>query len=303
MSHARSPRHLSPALACAVAAGGIALFSIMDAFMKSLVLAIGVYNALLWRTMLSAAIGGAAWRVGGAPRPSARALRLHVARGTITTFMALLFFWGLARVPMAQAIALTYIAPLLALLLGAVFLHERVGPRVVGASLAALGGVAVILAGQARMTLGAEALRGAAAILASAVLYAANLVVARLQSQAAAPREIAFVQSAVVALLLLLAAPWLAKLPPGALWWQIALAALLAVGSLFLLGWAYAHGEAGFLATSEYTSFVYAALLGWAVFGEKVAVTTLAGAAIIVVACLYAARRRDMAQSALQGAA
>ena len=60
MSHARSPRHLSPALACAVAAGGIALFSIMDAFMKSLVLAIGVYNALLWRTMLSAAIGGAA---------------------------------------------------------------------------------------------------------------------------------------------------------------------------------------------------------------------------------------------------
>ena len=39
------PAHaLSPALALGVAAGGIGLFSIMDAFMKSLVIAIGVYN-------------------------------------------------------------------------------------------------------------------------------------------------------------------------------------------------------------------------------------------------------------------
>ena len=298
-----TPRHLSPALALGVAAGGIGLFSIMDAFMKSLVLAIGVYNALLWRTMLSTAIGGAAWRAGGGRRIGARAVRLHLARGTLTTAMALLFFWGLARVPMAQAIALTYIAPLLALLLGAWLLGERVGARVVGASLAALMGVAVILAGQTRMTLGPDALAGAGAILASAILYAANLIVARLQSQAAAPREIAFVQSAVTATLLLCAAPWLAVLPPTDAWPKIAIAALLATGSLFLLGWAYAHAEAGFLATTEYTSFVYAAVLGWLCFGERVAPTTLAGAGVIVAACLYAARRRAVPQGALEGAA
>ncbi|MEG8041175.1 EamA family transporter [Sphingomonas sp. LR60] len=206
-------RHLSPAVALGVAAGGIGLFSIMDAFMKSLVLAIGVYNALMWRTLLQSAIGGAAWRIGGGRSIGVRALRLHLARGALTTAMALLFFWGLARVPMAQAIALTYIAPLLALLLGAWLLGERVGARVVVASVAALAGVAVILAGQMRMTLGPEALAGAGAILASAILYAANLIVARLQSQAAAPREIAFVQSAVTATLLLCAAPWLAVLP------------------------------------------------------------------------------------------
>ncbi|KQN92340.1 permease [Sphingomonas sp. Leaf231] len=296
-------RHLSPALALAVAAGGIGLFSVMDAFMKSLVLAIGVYNALLWRTMLSAAIGGVAWRAGGGRRIGRRALRLHLVRGTLTTAMALLFFWGLARLPMTQAIALTYIAPLIALLLGAWLLDEKVGARVVGASLAALVGVAVIVAGQARMALGPDALTGAGAILLSAILYAANLIVARLQSQAAAPREIAFVQSAITASLLLCAAPWLAVLPPADEWWKIALAALLATGSLFLLGWAYAHGEAGFLATTEYTSFVYAALLGWAVFGEPVAPTTLAGAAIIVAACLFAARRRPVPQGALEAAA
>ena len=284
-------RHLSPAAAFAVAAAGIGLFSIMDAFMKSLTLALGVYNALVWRTGLSAILGGMVWRASGGGVPSRRAARLHLIRGAITAAMALLFFWGLARVPMAQAIALSYIAPLLALLLGALLLKERVGARVVAASAAALAGVAVILAGHRAAALGPEALTGAAAILASAVLYALNLVVARLQSQAARPGEIAFFQSTIVTLILLLAAPWWLAVPPAAEWGKIAAGAVLATGSLFLLAWAYAHGETGYLATTEYTSFVYAAVLGWLVFGEHVALTTLAGAGIIIAACLVAARR------------
>lgn len=288
-------RDLTPALAFAVAAAGIGLFSIMDAFVKSLVLSLGVYNALLWRTGTSILFGAGAWVASGRPKPSAKGMRLHLLRGCITTAMATLFFWGLARVPMAQAITLTYIAPLLALLLGALLLGERVGARVVGASLAALAGVAVVLAGQRASAPGPETLAGAAAILASAALYAGNLVVARVQSQAAAPAEIAFLQSAIVAGILLFAYPWLGAVPPAGEWWKIVVGAGLATASLFLLGWAYAHGETGYLATTEYTSFVYAAVLGWLVFGERVEVTTLVGAGIIVAACLYAARRRDVA--------
>lgn len=295
-----STRHLSPTAAFAVAAAGIGLFSVMDAFMKSLVLGLGVYDALVWRTGLSTLFGGVAWIATGRSRPSTRALRLHLARGTITAAMALLFFWGLARVPMAQAISLAYIAPLLALLLGALFLRERVGRRVVVASLVAVAGVGVILAGQQRAAMGPQAFEGAIAILASAILYAVNLVVARVQSQAARPTEIAFLQSAIMSAILLCAAPWLAHVPPAAEWWKIAVAAALGTSSLFLLAWAYAHGETGYLATTEYTSFVYAAALGWLVFGERVQPTTLAGAAIIVAACLYAARRRDIARSAVE---
>ena len=286
-----------------MAAAGIGLFSIMDAFMKSLVLSLGVYNALVWRTGLSTILGAGLWAASRTPRPGRRAMRLHLARGAITAVMATLFFWGLARVPMAQAIALTYIAPLLATLLGAILLGERVGRRAVAASFVALAGVLVILAGQTGVQVGPEALPGALAILASAVLYAVNLIVARLQSQAAAPAEIACLQSGIVTLLLLLAAPWFLQVPPEAEWAKIAAGAVLATGSLLLLGWAYAHGETGYLATTEYTSFVYAAVLGWAVFGESVAATTLAGAAIIVAACLYAARRRDIAQASVEAAA
>ena len=285
-----TPRALTPVAAFAVAALGIGLFSIMDAFMKSLTLAIGLYNALFWRTLISTGLGAAAWQLGGGRVPRGRTLRLHLARGAVATVMAVAFFWGLARVPMAQAITLAYIAPLLALLLGAVFLGERVGPRVVLASAAALAGVVVVLAGQSRAALGDEAFYGALAVLVSAVLYAINLILARLQAQAAPPGEIAFFQSGIVAGALALAAPWLLALPPVELWWQIVCGSLLATGSLILLGWAYAHGDAGYLATTEYTSFLYAAVLGWFVFGEAVSLFTVLGAGVIVAACLWGAR-------------
>lgn len=293
-------RTISPALAFAVAALGIGLFSMMDAVMKSLVLAIGVYNALLWRQMVSVGLGAVAWKLGRSGRPSARALKLHCARGLVTTAMAVLFFWGLARVPMAQAISLTYIAPILALLLAAVTLGERVGWKTVVASIAALGGVLVVMIGQGREVPGPETLLGTLSILGSAVLYAVNLVIARLQSQAARPGEIAFFQALVITATLALAAPWLAVVPEAASWPKLVLAAGLATASLWLLGWAYAHGDTGFLATTEYTSFVYAAGLGFLVFGERVSAFTLAGAAVIVVACLYAARRRDIAQTSIE---
>jgi drug/metabolite transporter (DMT)-like permease len=282
-------RVISPALAFAVAALGIGLFSIMDAVMKSLVLAIGVYNALLWRQMVSVGLGAVAWKVGKSGRPSGRALKL--------------FFWGLARVPMAQAISLTYIAPILALLLGAVTLGERVGRKAVFASIMALCGVLVVMIGHGRGVAGPEAFHGAIAVLGSAVLYAVNLVIARMQSQAARPGEIAFFQALVITATLALAAPWLAVVPEAAQWPKLVLAAGLATASLWLLGWAYAHGDTGFLATTEYTSFVYAAVLGFLVFGERVSAFTLSGAAIIVVACLYAARRRDIAQTSIEASA
>ena len=298
-----TPRIVSPALAFSIAALGIGLFSVMDAVMKSLVLAIGVYNALLWRQMISVGLGAVAWKLGNSGRPSGRALKLHLARGLVTTAMAVLFFWGLARVPMAQAISLTYIAPILALLLAAVTLGERVGWKTVVASIAALGGVLVVMIGQGREVPGPGTFHGTLAILGSAVLYAVNLVIARLQSQAARPGEIAFFQALVITATLALAAPWLAVVPEAAQWPKLLLAAGLSTASLWLLGWAYAHGDTGFLATTEYTSFVYAAVLGFVVFGERVSAFTLAGAAIIVVACLYAARRRDIAQSSIEASA
>jgi drug/metabolite transporter (DMT)-like permease len=286
-----------------VAALGIASFSVMDAVMKGLVIAIGVYNTMLWRSLGNVAFGGAAWLAVGVRRPARRALLLHLVRGVVTCAMALLFFWGLARVPMAQAIALAYVAPILALILAAWWLKEQVSARTIGAVVAASLGIAIILAGQSRAALGPEAFEGALAVLGSAVLYAVNLILTRLQSLVARPAETACLQSLVILLLLACAAPWLAVPPPRDALLPLAIAAALAFVSMMMLSWAYAHGEAGYLATTEYTSFLYAALLGFLVFGERVSAYTLVGALVIVAACIVAARRQDVAVQSLEQAA
>jgi S-adenosylmethionine uptake transporter len=284
--------HHNILLPFAVAAGGIALFSVMDAVMKHLALAIGAYNAIFWRNLAGAIFGGLAFLGAGGRWPARRVMRIHLIRGIISSAMAILFFWGLARVPLAQGVALAFVAPLIALYLAALILKEQISRRAVFASLFGFAGVLVILTAQAQADLGPEALQGSLAILGSAVFYAYNIILMRQQAQVAKPLEIAFFQSAIVTLCFLLAAPFLAALPPVAELGAVFAGAVLAFGSLMLLSWAYARAEAQYLAPVEYTAFIWAATFGVLIFHEPVRPLTLAGAAMIVAACLIAARRR-----------
>ena len=286
------PPPTSTAIAFAVATLGIAFFSGMDALMKGLSLAIGTYNALLWRTLVGALLGAAFFFGARTAWPGRAALRVHFTRGLIGVPMAVLFFWGLARVPMAQAIALAFVAPLIALYLAAILLKERIERRALLASLLGFAGVLVIFTGQAEADLGPDAFRGSLSILGSATLYAYNIILMRRQALLARPVEVAFFTSAIMAGSFLLAAPFLAELPPAARLPEIGAAALLAFASLVLLSWAYARAEAQHLAPVEYSSFIWAAILGLLIFAEPVQPLTLAGAAMIVVACLIAATRR-----------
>jgi len=104
-----------------VALGAVAVLSIMDAVMKHLVLAIGIFAVSVWRAAANLIVSAGLYLPRRQPWPSRPTLKVHVTRGVVVTVMAFLFFWGIGRVPLAQAIALTFIAPLLALLLAAMF--------------------------------------------------------------------------------------------------------------------------------------------------------------------------------------
>ena len=283
---------ISPPIAFAVGVAGIAVFSGMDAVMKTLTIAIGAWNAMFWRNCVGIVVSGLPYAASRPTRPSRRAITLHVTRGAVTAVMGVLFFWGLARVPMAQAIALSFIAPLIAIFLAAAVLGEHVSRAAIWASVIAFVGVLTILFGQAHADMGEQAFLGALAVLGSAVCYAGNLILMRQQSQVAGPVEVAFWQTMMVTILLGVAAPWLAAWPAAEQWPLLAFGAVLATASLLLLSWAYAHGEASYLAPTEYTAFIWAALLGWAVFGETVSPWTLLGATLIIIGCAVAIRSR-----------
>lgn len=288
-------RPVSSLTAFAVAALGIAIFSSMDAVMKGLVIGLGAYNALTWRMLAGTVVSGIPYALSRPRVPPRAVLRIHLVRGIVSAIMAFLFFWGLGRVPMAQAIALSFIAPIIALFLAALILKERIIRATIIATAMAFAGVLVILWGQARAELGPQAFWGAVAILASAVFYAWNIILMRQQSLVADAGEVAFFQTIIVTAVYLLAAPWLLVAPPLVDAPALILAAMLATASLFLLSWAYRHAEASYLAPTEYTGFLWATLWGWVVFGERVSLFTVAGAALIVGGCILAARRRDHA--------
>lgn len=286
------PAHPAPAFAFMVAACGIASFSAMDAVMKGLSINLGVLNALFWRSVFSTAIAGAIFFARKSPWPSPAVLRLHILRALVAGASVALFFWGLVRIPLAPGVALSFIAPLITLYLAAALLGEKVGRGPIVGSGIAFAGVLVIVAGQVSAAPGPEALLGVLAILVAAVLYAYNLVLMRQQSQLAGPIEVVFFLNLTLMVALGIGAPFFAEVPDGTHVPMLVLASVLSLFSLVLLSWAYAHAEASYLAPGEYTGFVWASLFGWLFFNEALTLATIAGAALIVVGCFVAARKR-----------
>jgi drug/metabolite transporter (DMT)-like permease len=281
-----------PAMPILAVVIGIATFSAMDATIKGAAIAIGAYSAVLLRNLGGALLALPLWWFRPRRRLRGPVLRVHVLRAAVVAVMAPLFFYGLVRIPLAEGIALSFIAPLIALYLASLMLGEKPQRAAIVATLLGLAGVLVIAAGRmGRGTWSHETAMGTCAVLVSAVFYAINLVLQRRQAQIAGPLEIAFFQSLFVGLLLVPAAPWLLQWPdPTAAGLVLAGAALATIALLFL-SWGYARAEAQVLLPVEYTGFLWAALFGWALFGEWVSWTALAGAALIVTGCLLAARR------------
>ena len=281
--------HLLPVL---MALAGVAFLSLMDAFMKGAALAIGAYSASLLRVVLAALIAAPVWLARGGRRPTRRAMRWHLARGFVSGYMALTFFYALTKLPIAEAIAISFVAPILALYLAALFLKERIGRGAIVAALLGFAGTLVIVGGKiGRGRMDEDIALGLAALLFSALLYALNFVIIRQQSQAARPLEIAVFHSAIQVVALVVLAPFLLEFPAAPIWFDLGIAAVLTIAGALAIAFAYARAEAQKLIPLEYTGFLWAALFGWLMFSEPVTWTTLAGAALIVVGCWIAARR------------
>lgn len=294
-----SQLHHRPFIPFLVACAGIGTFSLMDAAMKDLSIAMGAYNAVIWRNMLGSLLMGVLFVASRQPWPERGVLKLHLWRSIVVAIMAVSFFWSLTVLPLAEAIGLSFIAPVIALYLAAVMLGEVIGKAAILASVSGLLGVAIIIAGRVSGGYTTDHLWGAAAVLFSAVVFAYNLILARRQAQVAKPVEIAFFQNLFVAVTLSLAAPWFLEPMPFDKVPMLAGAATLAILSLLLLSWAYARAEAQILIPVEYTAFVWAALFGWLFFGEPVTLPVLAGTLLIVCGSLIAARAKPVSAAAV----
>ena len=227
-----------------LAALGVLLFSLLDAVMKAQAISMGTYSAMFWRMAFGVMFALMLYSSSRVRPISGPLLKIHVLRAMITTPMTYLFFFSLTRIPLAQAIGLSFIAPIITLFLAAPLLGERIhGNAKIAAGLGLLGVIVVV--GGELLSLEADSdLLGLSAVLVFALLYALYLIVQRKHSLIARPIEIVFYQNIMVFALLLLGAPFFVTLPANATQWAGgALAAAFAMDSLALMSMAYRSAE------------------------------------------------------------
>ncbi|MGI9499190.1 MAG: DMT family transporter, partial [Geminicoccaceae bacterium] len=222
-------------------------------------------------------------------------LGLNAMRGGLIAAATLLFFWGLHHLPLADAIAIFFVEPLILTLISAVFLRERVGWRRLTAIVVGFIGALLVIRPSFE-TIGGPALLP----LGAAACFAVYLALTR---RVAAVDDVMTMQlwSGVFGLILLGAAlaggevagiGVLDPIWPNVWEWSMlaALGAIGTAGHLFIVG-AFRRASPSILAPFQYLEILGATLLGVLIFDDFPSLATWAGISIIVASGLYVFHR------------
>jgi len=210
----------------------------------------------------------------------------HVARGLVGVTAMGLGFVALGLLPLPEAIAIGYASPIFATLLAAAVLGETIRAIRIAAVAAGMAGVLIILWPKLTLLSGgaatsAEAL-GAIAALVGAFFAATAMVIVRRMVATERSSTIVFYFSITASLVGLATAPFGWVVPSPTVWALLIGAGFLGGIGQILLTQAYRHAEASMIAPFEYSSMIFAVLLGWSLFDEIPTSTTLLGSAVVI---------------------
>lgn len=266
--------------------GSTVFFALTDVVTKQLTTALPV-SQIAWMRYATFALmmvpfvyltgGPALFRTA---RPGLQALRAFAMVAS-----TLLFTTGLPYLPVADATAIFFVAPILIMALSIVFLGEKVGIRRWSAAAVGLLGVLVVIRPRS------GAFQVAALLpLVSAASWALGAIITR-KTGSEHPLTTMIYTSILGALSLSTAVPFNWVTPD----WKVA-GLGIAAGGLFSIGqWflimAYRQGNASVIAPFSYTQLIWAGLLGFWVFGTTPDAWAIVGAAIIAASGLYTAYR------------
>jgi S-adenosylmethionine uptake transporter len=230
------------------------------------------------------------WAWVRSPMPERSQWRLHALRVVLLLLSLTSYFHALSLLPLAQAVAMGYLAPIFISQLAMLVLRERPSPWIWLSLALGLAGAGVALWPELQRA-GNPRLEGLAAAAFASVTFSGVMVLARHQAQRDSLWTILLLQNLLPTLLLAApaAATW-QPLRPGDLPAIVLTGALATVGLLGIT-FAFRHLEASRAAPIEYTGLLWAGLLGYALFDEVPTAHTLASAALIVCGCLLLLRR------------
>lgn len=221
------------------------------------------------------------YRYGAAALRPARPV-LQLLRSAFTLLATILFFAAISLMPIADALALLFVSPMVVTALSPLMLGERVGLRRWAAVVAGFLGALVIL----RPGFGV-AQPGSLLALGAGVCFAFYTLLTR-KLAGSAPPLVTLAYTAVIgaAAMSIAVVPGWVTPPPGDLLMMAAIGAIAASGH-FLLIRAFDHAPASLLAPYSYSEIVMATAVGWFVFSDFPDGWTWTGIAVIVSSGIY----------------
>lgn len=219
---------------------------------------------------------------------------LQAMRGVTLLASSLFFISGLRFLPIAEASATGFVAPLFVTALSILFLGESVGLRRWLATAVGLVGVLIILRP------GTGAFHPAAFFpIVSALAWACTLIMTRMVSGREHVLTTMTYSSMVGACILCALVPFVWVTPS---WHDILFGVFIGVASTagqWIVVLAFRYADASVLAPFSYTQLLWVSILGFIVFGELPDIWTVTGAVFIVGSGLYTAHRERVRRSQL----
>jgi drug/metabolite transporter (DMT)-like permease len=287
---APTPIPLPTIVLLAVLAEG--LLTLMDAMIKSLSARYPTLEIAFLRFacgMVGATLYAAWTRPGW---PTREAVFYNGLRAILVVITATTFFFALGRLPLADAIALGFISPVLTALMGVFMLGERLDWRIAIALAAGfLGMLLIIGGGLGGISPEPEVLVGAAAVVLSAVGYSLNIIMLRHRATRDPLAQIILFQNLGPAIILAVPALTVWTTPTFGDAALFALLGTIGVVAHTILAHAFARVEAARLAPVGYVTLVWGVLFGFLFFGALPGLGTLLGAGLIVLGTLLTQRR------------
>jgi drug/metabolite transporter (DMT)-like permease len=206
-------------------------------------------------------------------------------RGLAFVLGSVFIVWSLRELPLATAITMLFASPIFMVILSAPMLGERIGVHRWVAVGAGFVGVLVIVRP------GGESFQWMVLLpLLAAMINAFRDVLTRRLSRSETSLAILFWSNIILMLAGALTIPWgWVAVTPVAAFWFVAAGIFNGLAHFFIIE-ALRVGEASVVAPMRYTALLWAALLGFVVFGEVPSLWLWAGAAIIVGSSLYMLR-------------
>ena len=215
-------------------------------------------------------LGRRLWRTDRTPMVVGRALVLAMASLSITL--------AFQRMPVGETLAIVYLAPLLVMLLAIPFLGERITPASWAMAAIGFGGVLLIVRPGAGLDSAGVAFAMLTMVLATA-FHLMTKILSRTESSAAMLFHVSWVGTIGFGSYALIT-HGLVPIPAADLLLMLALGVLATSGHyLFIV--AYGLAPASLVAPANYAHILWAALLGWTVFGHLPDLWTGTGMALI----------------------